>query len=79
MKTRKHHCSTVPRPSVLCKSLKEVDIPSTVKGIGDYAFKGCTHLERLGLHERLERIGEFAFRESETLKEVDIPSTVNRI
>eukprot|EP00980_Cylindrotheca_fusiformis_P009124 scaffold1986_cov110-Cylindrotheca_fusiformis.AAC.1 len=78
MKTRKHH-STVPRASVLCKSLKEVDIPSTVKWIGDHVFKGCTRLERLGLHEGLERIGEFAFRGCEGLMKIDIPSTVKVI
>eukprot|EP00980_Cylindrotheca_fusiformis_P019741 scaffold6910_cov106-Cylindrotheca_fusiformis.AAC.1 len=40
----------------LCKSLKAVDIPSTVKGIGDRAFQCCKLLERLGLQEGLERI-----------------------
>eukprot|EP00980_Cylindrotheca_fusiformis_P021355 scaffold8238_cov145-Cylindrotheca_fusiformis.AAC.1 len=46
----------------LCKSLKEVRIPSTVKGIGDRAFQNCTLLENLYLNEGLERIGEDTFR-----------------
>eukprot|EP00980_Cylindrotheca_fusiformis_P025069 scaffold12989_cov63-Cylindrotheca_fusiformis.AAC.1 len=43
------------------------------------AFCKCHFLEKLGLNEGLERIGESAFQECETLTEVNIPSTVKVI
>eukprot|EP00980_Cylindrotheca_fusiformis_P010569 scaffold2349_cov110-Cylindrotheca_fusiformis.AAC.1 len=58
---------------------KEVGIPSTVKVIDERAFYQCKLLERLGLNEGLEVIGESAFLECLSLTEVDIPSTVKVI
>eukprot|EP00980_Cylindrotheca_fusiformis_P012028 scaffold2850_cov119-Cylindrotheca_fusiformis.AAC.1 len=45
-----------------CRCLtKKVDIPSTVKDVGDKAFLDCAGMTTLVLHEGLERIGKGAF------------------
>eukprot|EP00980_Cylindrotheca_fusiformis_P025300 scaffold13462_cov102-Cylindrotheca_fusiformis.AAC.2 len=58
---------------------RSVKHPSTVKDTGDRSFQGCARLERLGLHEGLERNGKGAFGRCEGLTKVDIPSTVKLI
>eukprot|EP00980_Cylindrotheca_fusiformis_P018477 scaffold6112_cov116-Cylindrotheca_fusiformis.AAC.3 len=49
------------------------------KLIGNAAFRLCGRLERVGLTEGLERIGEFAFQECKYLIKVDVPATVKAI
>ena len=39
----------------------EVELPNTLKYIGEYAFWECVYLEKVELSESLETIGEFAF------------------
>eukprot|EP00980_Cylindrotheca_fusiformis_P031596 scaffold26642_cov357-Cylindrotheca_fusiformis.AAC.1 len=58
-----------------CEGLTQVDVPATVKDIGDSAFLRCASLERLVLHEGLERIGEASFARCKCLTHVDVPST----
>lgn len=56
-------------------SLRNVQLPSTIKSIGYKAFLGCTSLTSINLPEGLESLGWHAFSES-GLTTVVVPSTV---
>ena len=62
-----------------CPSLKRIVIPSTVKMIGEVAFRGCSHLEYVELNDGLEHIGNDAFRDCILLTSIDLPSTIRVI
>ena len=59
-----------------CKELTDVEIPSTVTEIGDYAFGYCSAMERISLPEGLTKIGQGAFTQTTALKEITIPGSV---
>lgn len=63
----------------LCKSLTEINIPSSVTNIYYFAFSGCSALEKLTLSEGLKTIGSEAFSGCTKLSEITIPSTVEAI
>lgn len=58
--------------------LTKVEVPSTVKHIGNGAFRMCMSLTELVLHDGLETIGEEAFYLT-PLTELYLPSTVSQI
>lgn len=60
----------------LCKSLTEINIPSSVTNIYYFAFDGCSALEKLTLSEGVKAIGGNAFSGCIKLSEITIPSTV---
>ena len=60
------------------KRMVEVELPNTLKYIGEYAFWECVHLEKVELSESLETIGKFAFSGT-GLKEIRIPKNVKKI
>ena len=43
------------------RNIKEIVLPNSVKYIGDYAFYGCTDLEKITVPNNLEYLGEKAF------------------
>lgn len=55
--------------------LHQVVMPYTLLEIGDYAFEGCHNLRRITLTERLERIGEGAFKDT-GLKTIVFPKSL---
>ncbi len=58
-------------------NLKEIVIPSTVRTIGNYAFKNCSSLETISLPmATLSAIGDGAFEGCHALKTISIPSTI---
>lgn len=59
--------------------LLRIDIPGSVKRIGNEAFKECKGLETLTLSEGLEEIGDSAFLSCESLKGVALPDSVVKI
>ncbi len=58
-----------------------IDIPSSVKRIGDYAFYYCTSLTSMtfGENSQLKSIGDYAFYYCTNLQSIDIPSGVTSI
>lgn len=58
-----------------CKNLTSVIIPSSCRVIHNYAFFGCSNLEKVKLNTGLRIIGERALSKT-GLKRVEIPSTL---
>ncbi len=56
----------------------EVNLPSTIRKIGELAFYGCEHLRKINFPDGLESIGTGAF-DSCQLEEVNLPKTVKSI
>ncbi len=60
-------------------NLVTVEMPSTLKEIGEQAFTGCAKLETVKLNEGLERIGRLCFFNEASLKQVNFPSTLKQL
>lgn len=57
--------------------LTSVKLPATIKTIGDYAFYGCTALEKIELPDGLTSIGRNAFFDNSVMTELNIPESVD--
>ncbi len=62
-----------------CNSLKKVVLPSSLTGLGYYAFYGCTNLEEVVLPDGLISIDHQAFAYCRKLSKVNIPSSVTNM
>lgn len=60
-------------------SLDQISIPSSVKGIGDYAFYGCPALETAAVPDGVESIGYQAFAWCEALADLVLPDSLREI
>lgn len=61
-------------------SIAEINIPSSIKEIGSYAFEGCTKLVTCSvLGNSLETIKNEAFSGTSALKTINVPSSVKEI
>lgn len=58
---------------------ERVNIPYGVRKIGEWAFKGQSHLKKVLMHDGIEKIDKGAFFECASLESVHIPSNVNII
>ncbi len=58
--------------------LESVEIPSSVKEIGVYAFCNCSSLKNIDLN-KVEKIDDYAFEKCNNLKTVTVPKTVSYI
>ncbi|MCR5323404.1 MAG: leucine-rich repeat protein [Lachnospiraceae bacterium] len=59
--------------------LKKIEIPASVKVLGNNSFNACESLENVTLNEGLEKIGDEAFCECGALTSLRMPSTVTSI
>lgn len=57
-------------------ALEHVELPSSLRRIGMYAFKDCKKLESIVIPEGVTEIGVAAFSGCELLKEIKIPGSV---
>lgn len=62
-----------------CRSLTEIELPSSIENVGDGWFYGCERLERVALPDGITSIGGVAFRNCNSLKELTIPDSVTGI
>ena len=60
-------------------NLERIDIPASVKSIGEYAFFGCSSLTSVSIPEGVTSIGSYAFWRCSSLKSIEIPSGVTSI
>ena len=58
-----------------CSSLKNINIPSTLKIIEGSAFRDCKSLKKIKLPKNLKKIGSFAFMDCKKLSKVIISNT----
>ena len=56
-----------------------IDIPQSVKSIGNYAFEGCKSFTELTIPDNVTSIGNYSFRECSSLKILNIGSGVKSI
>ena len=61
-----------------CPSLVEVQLPSTLNEVGDYAF-AYTALEKIAFPEGMTQLGENLFYDCNKIKEIVLPSTLKKI
>lgn len=62
-----------------CDTLKNIQIPSFITEIGDYAFSGCSSLSEVQIPNSVTKIGDFAFNKCSSLIQISIPSSVKEI
>ena len=74
-------CNAVIKTAMneLVVGCKNSFIPSSVTGIGEYAFVGCTSLTSIDIPANVEIIGEYAFNDCTSLMTVVIGSGVKSI
>ena len=60
-------------------NLKQLNMPNTIKVIGDNAFYNCINLASFELSENLESIGRFAFKQCYSFSTAVIPNKVTFI
>lgn len=59
--------------------ISSIEVPSSVREIGAWAFYLCRRLREVKLEEGLLSIGDFCFQDNSALLEIDIPSTVEDV
>lgn len=62
-----------------CKTLKKMNIPSSIIFIGEYSFCRCTTLKKITLPTSIKTIEEGCFSSCSSLTEILIPSTITDI
>ncbi len=60
-------------------SAASVLLPSSVKRIGDFAFRNCTNLERIMIPNSVESIGREAFLGCTSLQSLELPDSVTQV
>ena len=62
-----------------CRVLKTIDLPSTVKSIGDRVFFGCEALESVTLPEGVTALGEEVFKDCPRLTTLHLPASISNL
>lgn len=62
-----------------CNKITQINIPASVKSIGDNAFESCTSLEKIVIAGSSCTIGEAAFLYCSSLKDITLPSALKTI
>lgn len=55
-------------------TITEINLPSSIKTIGNNAFAGCRGLSKITLSENTVQIGDFAFKWCDNLKSLIVPN-----
>ena len=67
------------RAFAYCTSLREIWIPSEVTSLGNYAFQGCSSLEKVYLTRNIGEIGDSAFAECASLQIISLQEGLTSI
>ena len=62
-----------------CKNLKELDVPQSVKHIGESAFRDCSGMLSLRIENPNIEIGERAFENCSSLVDIELPEKLTEI
>ena len=60
-------------------NIRSIDIPSSVKTIGNKSFRLCNNLEQVIIPEGVEILGEWAFYDCKRLTTITLSSTITKI
>lgn len=63
----------------LNRTLEEVNLPDTIRAIGEDAFSDCLNLTQINLNDNIEYMGICAFSGCESLRYINIPSSLEVI
>ena len=66
-------------PPLSLKSLVEIELPSSIKVIGESAFEDCSSLVSIVIPEGTEMIGSGAFKACKALTSVTLPTTLTSL
>lgn len=58
---------------------RNIEIPNTIKQIGDHAFEDCDYLEEVVLPQGLKQIGDSCFKYCPSLTKVNLPEGLEEI
>lgn len=61
------------------KDIVLIALPSTIREIGDSAFRGCENLQAVTLNQGLERIGNWTFANTKSLEIILLPDSLAEI
>ncbi len=62
-----------------CSNLEHVELPKSLKKIGDYAFSACPALKEIEIPDGVTEIGYWAFYNDKALTSVEIPDSVTEL
>ncbi len=65
-----------------CTQLREIHLPATMEGIGDFAFCGCSALRHITLPERLKTLGHWVFKMAALdlgIESIHLPATLENV
>ena len=62
-----------------CTRMVKVEVPFTVRSIGNYAFYNCRKVDNVLLNEGVQQIGRYAFAHMENLPSIKLPSSVTNV
>ncbi len=60
-------------------ALESIDIPNSVKAIGDHSFTGCSKLSSIKLYDGIENIGTGAFRDCTSIEKITLPKSLRKL
>ncbi len=69
----------LPTLSFMCKPIKHIALPVTLRTVGEAAFTGCTALEVIDWSTTLDSIAPYAFAGCEALTEITLPSALTAL
>ena len=61
------------------RHIKTIELPNTIKRIGENAFYGCFELTSISIPEKVTQIGNRAFYCCDSLEKIDLPSKLSKI
>ncbi len=70
---------TIPIAFFYEADIVEINLPSTIETIDEYAFGKCANLKTINFNQNLKSIGNFAFAYCTSLEEVEIPKNVKSL
>ena len=62
-----------------CYNVTDIQLPASIKTVGDFAFNNCTSILNVEIPSGVKRIGERAFNNCQALTQLELPDTVTYI
>ena len=62
-----------------CTGLLSVELPSTLKSIGQFAFEGCTALTSVSMPSGVRDLGSYTFMDCTSLTDIEVPDSITAI